>query len=205
MTNLHVVYRVDNPGSADEQWSSYSFPQGIYVSGTTLAEVRTEFREAAVEALPDFTDMTVREHLERPLVRGVYIRVAVDRRMLDRDTTADLMRRSVAVIDQRENLQATLPVAATGDAVVLACLATDKLAWVFEQMSDYDAVGVCASGPSVGEDGLIWWSFITGGHAANPGRKPLESLASAGLSSESTVGEFMRVNARATGRALVGA
>ncbi len=205
MTNLHVVYRVDDPGSADEQWSSYSFPHGIYVSGTTLAEVRTEFREAAAEALPEFMDMALQEHLERPLVRGVYIRVAVDRHMLDRDTTADLMRRSVSIVDQREHLQATLPIAATGDAVVIACLATDKLRWVFEQMSDYDTVGVCASGPSVDEDGLIWWSFIAGGHASNPGRKPLESLASAGLSSESTVGEFMRVNATATGRALVDA
>lgn len=204
MTSLHVVYRVDNPSSADEQWSSYSFPHGIYVAGATLDEVRAEFREAVVD-LPNFDMLTVKEHLERPLVRGAYIRVAVDRQMLDRDQTAAMMRRSVALADQREDFLATLPVAATGDAIMIACQATDQLGWVFEQMSDYDAVGVCASGPSTDAGGFIWWSFIVGQHAATIGDKPLESLASGGLTSTSSVVEFMRANKTATGRALVAA
>lgn len=204
MTNLHVVYRVDDPGSADEQWSSYSFPHGIYVAGATLDEVRAEFREAAV-ALPNFDTLTIREHLERPLVRGAYIRVAVDRHMLDRDETAALMRRSVAVADQRDDFLSTLPAAATGDGVMIACQATDQLSWVLEQMSDHDTVGVCASGPSTHAGGFIWWSFIVGQHATRVGDKPLESLASGGLTRDSTVVEFMRANDSATGRTLVSA
>lgn len=204
MTNLHVVYRVDDPSSADEQWSSYSFPHGIYVAGATLDEVRAEFREAAV-TLPSFDALTIREHLERPLVRGAYIRVAVDRQMLDRDETAAMMRRSVSIMDQREDFLATLPVAVTGDAIMIACQATDQLGWVFEQMSDHDTVCVCASGPSTEAGGFIWWSFIVGQHAARLGDKPLESLASGGLTSASTVVEFMRNNKTATGRALVDA
>lgn len=204
MTNLHVVYRVDDPGSADEQWSTYSFPHGIFVAGSTLDEVRAEFRDAAT-ALPDFDSVAIREHLERPLVRGAYIRVAVDRRMLDRDETADMMRRSVSVLDQREDFLATLPVAATGDAVMIACQRTDRLRWVFEQMSEHDTVGVCASGPSTEAGEFIWWSFIAGLHAERLGDKPLESLASGGLTSDSSVVEFMRANKSATGRALVAA
>lgn len=136
---------------------------------------------------------------------GAYIRVAADRHMLDRDETAAMMRRSVAVVDQRDDFLSTLPVAATGDAVMIACQATDQLGWVFDQMSEYDTVGVCAGGPSTDAGGFIWWSFIVGKHAERLGDKPLESLASGGLTSESTVIEFMRAHDSATGRTLVSA
>lgn len=32
MTDLHVIYRVDDEGTPDELWATYSFPEGIYVS-----------------------------------------------------------------------------------------------------------------------------------------------------------------------------
>jgi hypothetical protein len=36
------------------------------------------------------------------------------------------------------------PIAATCAAMLIACLATHELEWIFEQMSDYHSVGVCA-------------------------------------------------------------
>ncbi len=60
MSNLHVVYRVEEPSTPREQWSSYSFPYGIYVTGTTLDDVRAKFRSAVVFALPNLDEFTVR-------------------------------------------------------------------------------------------------------------------------------------------------
>lgn len=144
-------------------------------------------------------------HIERPLVRGAYIRVAVDRSMLDRDTTAERMRGSLTRADQRDDFIATLPVAATGDAIMIVCTPADRLGWVLDQMSEFDTVGVCAAGPALPSGSLVWWSFIVGHRAAGNTGRDLETLASAGLSRDSTVVEFMAANQTATGRALVGA
>ena len=150
MSNLHVVYRVDELATPREQWSSYSFPFGIYVTGVTLDEVRSEFRAAAEFALPNLHEFTVIEHLERPLAPGAYIRTAVDRQMLDRDATASLMRSSLQIVDQWRDFQDKVPAAATGDTVMIACVAADRLGWIFEQMSADDSVGICAPGPAAG-------------------------------------------------------
>ena len=203
MNDLHVVYRVDEPATPREQWSTYSFPLGIYVTGTTLDEVRSELRAATAVALPNPDEFTVIEHLERPLAPGAYIRVAVDRRMLDRDATAALMRSSLQLVDQWRDFQDGVPPAATGDVVMIACVADDRLGWIFEQMSAHDAVGICAPGPAAGEGQFIWWSFILGQHAADAHSTHLESLAAAGLDVESSVSYFMRTTASSTGRKRV--
>ena len=203
MNDLHVVYRVDEPATPREQWSTYSFPIGIYVTGTTLDEVRSEFRAAAAFALPNLDEFTVIEHLERALAPGAYIRVAVDRRMLDRDATVALMRSSLQVVDQWRDFQDRVPPAATGDTVMIACVADDRLGWIFEQMSDHDAIGVCAPGPAAGEGQFVWWSFILGQYAADATSSDLESLAAAGLDVDSTVSDFMQTTASSTGRQLV--
>jgi hypothetical protein len=203
MNNLHVVYRVDEPATPREQWSTYSFPFGIYVTGTTLDEVRAEFRTAAAFALSNLDEFRVTEHLERPLTPGAYIRVAVDRRMLDRDATAALMRSSLQLVDQWQDFQGRVPPAATGDTVMIACVADDRLGWIFEQMSDHDAVGICAPGPAAGAGQFIWWSFILGQYGAGTSATDVESLASAGLDVDSTVSEFMQTTASSTGRQLL--
>jgi hypothetical protein len=205
MSNLHVVYRVDEPATPREQWSSYSFPVGIYVTGMTLDEVRSEFRAAAEFALPNLDEFTVIEHLERPLAPGAYIRTAVDRRMLDRDAAAGVMRSSLQIVDQWRDFQDKVPAAATGDTVMIACVAADRLGWIFEQMSDHDSIGICASGPATAGSQFIWWSFILGHHDADTTSDDVESLAAAGLSADSTVSDFMRTTTSATGRQLVSA
>lgn len=204
-SHLHVVYRVHDPATRNEQWSSYSFPFGVYVEGSSLDQVRSEFRVAATELPPDVRELTVIEHLEQPLVPGAYIRVAVDRRTLDRDDTARDLRSSLTVPAQFDDFRDTMPTAATGDAVMIACVPDDTLGWVFEQMTDHDAVGVCAQGPESGASQLVWWSFLVGGAADEVDPTALETLASAGLSAGSTVAEFMRVDSAPTGRRVLSA
>lgn len=202
MTSLHVVYRVDDPGTATEQWASYSFPHSIYVSGSTLDEVRTEFRSAAAFALPDLDIHTAVEHVERPLAPGAYIRTAVDRRTLDRDDVAQTMRNSLQVVGQWKDFQAKAPASSTGDTVMIACVPEDRLGWVFEQMVDEDGLGLCAAGPVTGVGRFVWWSYIFGPKADVGYESTTESLADAGLTADSSVAEFMRVSASSTGRRL---
>lgn len=125
--------------------------------------------------------------------------------MLDRDATARLMRTSLQVIDQWRDFQNKGPAAATGDTVMIACGPDDRLGWIIEQMSEHDAVGICAPGPAADGRQLIWWSFIMGQHAADAASDGVETLAAAGLSIDSTVSEFMRTTASSTGRQLAGA
>jgi hypothetical protein len=203
VTNFHAVYRVDDPGTANEQWSSYSFPHGIYVAGATLDEVRDQFKAAAAFAVHNLDDLTLIEHIERPLAPGAYIRTAVDRHTLDRDETAELMRASLGVPTQRDEFLATIPISGSGDAVMLACVPNDRLAWVFEQMDDHDALGLCAPGPAIPSGRFIWWSFILGNLAEDDKAARTETIAEAGLTEESTVAAFMRANAMERGRRLV--
>jgi hypothetical protein len=202
MTNLHADYRVDEPGTPREQWSSYSLPTGVYVTGTTLDEVRAEFRSAAAFGIPDIEGFTVVEHLERPLAPGAYIRTAVDRRTLDRDATERTMRGSLQLVDQWRDFQEAMPASATGDAVMIAVVPDDQLSWVFEQMSDHDAIGLCSLGPATDTGQLIWLSFVVGRLAVAKTSRDVEPLSAAGLPDRLTVSEFTR--ATATGRQVVG-
>jgi hypothetical protein len=73
VSNLHVVYRVHDPGTRDEQWVSCSFPRSIYIEGPTLDEVRSEFRAAVADPSTEVRGRSLIEHLERPLAPGAYI------------------------------------------------------------------------------------------------------------------------------------
>jgi hypothetical protein len=203
VSNLHVVYRVHDPGTRDEQWVSYSFPHSIYVEGPTLDEVRSEFRAAVADPSTEVRERSLIEHLERPLAPGAYIRVAVDRRTLDRDEVAQIMHSSLTVPEQFDDFRARMPMASTGDAVMIACVSDDRLGWVFEQMTDHDAVGICALGPETSRNRLVWWSFLVGGAVNGIDPTAMGTLAGAGLSAGSTVAEFMRADAAPTGRRIL--
>lgn len=202
MNDLHVVYRVDHV-SGGEQWSTYSYPTSIYVGGSTLDEVRAEFRDAVAFGLERSADVAIVEHLERPLIPGAYIRIALDRRLLAREEVADALRGSLDHELQREDFERRMPLTGAGDAVAIACVPGDRLGWIFGQMGEHDGVAVCTRGELVGTLRRVWWSYVAGPHAQVPGGRPSENLASVGLSEESTVAEFMKVDATATGLELL--
>lgn len=157
MTTLHVIYRVDGEGTPEELWTTYSFPEGIYVSGDALQRARLAFHQATQLHFThdDFTRLDVTEHIERPVVDDIYVRVAVDRHSLDRDIAATALKASLTVsaraADIRSDFAADMWPTLADERVVVACVARDSIRWVLEQTSALDAVGVCTAGPSVRE------------------------------------------------------
>jgi hypothetical protein len=205
MSDLHVVYRVDDPGLESETWSSYSFPHSIYVEGSALVEVRSEVQQA-IQSIPSLHDCRILEHLERPIppVPGAYIRVAIDRRTLDRDVARDQFVSSLLVRSQREDFVRTVPTAATGDVVAIACVADDRLGWVFDQMTDYDSIAICLAGPATEHGALTTWNYLVGRRSDRFGTSGnTETLADAGLVADSSIADFMRIASAADGRGLL--
>jgi hypothetical protein len=113
------------------------------------------------------------------------------------------MHSSLTVPVQFDDFRIRMPTAATGDAVMIACVPDDRLGWVFEQMTDHDAVGICALGPETTRNRLVWWSFLVGGAVDEIDPAATGTLAGAGLSAGSTVAEFMRADAAPTGRRIL--
>ncbi len=150
MQDVHVVYR-QSPSEGSVEWSTYSYPQSIYVGGPSLEHLRAEFLEAARSHFDDdqLSQVTLFEHIETPLVDGAYVRVAVDQRTRDRETAATAMRRSLTVDEQRQDFAESALIAATGDAVVVACTPTDRLGWLFDQMGSHDALQITVAGPAL--------------------------------------------------------
>lgn len=192
MTNLHVIYRLEervSPG-VPERWAAYSYPVSIYAAGSNIAEVRAEFREVfedMVEVLGD--EYELREHLERPLVDGAYVRTAIDRSNLDRAETAQLFEGTLNSLVQREDFAARAPMSGTGDTVVVACVGKDKIGWLMEQMNEHDSLVICLSTVTP----IVWWTWLAGAQAklneASEG-----TITDAGLTPDSTVSDFVRAD-----------
>jgi hypothetical protein len=194
MSDLHVVYRLEervSPG-VPERWATCSYPVSIYVAGSDIAEVRAEFRDA-FDDMADLLDerYEVVEHVERPLVEGVYIRTAIDRRGLDRSETAQRFEATLSDLAQRRDFASLAPVSGTGDTVVVACVAGDAVGWLTEQMNEFDSLVVCLSTGTP----LVWWTWLAGPRAALK-EAHAGTLSDAGLTAESTVSDLVKVGTR---------
>jgi hypothetical protein len=132
------------------------------------------------------------EHVETLLVGGAYARVAVDQHTRERAAAVAAVRRSFTVAHRLEDFTDSALVAATGDAVIVACVPADRLGWLFEQIGPHDALQICVAGP--GE--LVWWSAIA--HIDALGPPPVASQptsADLGLYDSSTVADLMGLKA----------
>lgn len=188
MADLHVIYRRE-PGLA-EQWSVYSFPVSVYTGGSTLAEARAKFREAAEFGVDALDQYNLIEHIEQPLDEHSFVRAAVDRYSLDRQETARQFAGTITVAAQAAAFRQTAPRTASGDAVVVAGVASDTVRWVLDQMGEHDALSVCLALPG----GMVWWTYLAQQHAELPAANPTESLADAGIQLDATLSEFMRAD-----------
>jgi hypothetical protein len=199
MTDLHVIYRLEQPAKPGEpeHWATYSYPIPIYVSGTNIESVRSAFREAVEFAFGEDTqEYQLVEHLERPLVDGAYVRTAVDRRYLDRAQTAQAFERTLSDRAQRTDFARTAPMSGSGDTVVVAVTGNDRLGWLMEQMNDHDSLVVCLLGPG----DMVWWSYIAGQHAELANLRTGSTLADDGLDADSTVSELITKDSSHAGR-----
>jgi hypothetical protein len=193
--NVHVIYREALTVKADvPRWSTYAYPDSIYAAGASLEQVRAEFLDAARFHFDDeeLGGVSLFEHVETLLVGDAYVRVAVDQHTRDRDAAVAAVRRSFTVAHRLEDFTDSALVAATGDAVIFACVPTDRLGWLFEQTGPHDALQICVAGPSE----LVWWSAIA--HIDALGPPPVASqptIVGLGLNDSSTVADLMRLKA----------
>ncbi|MEQ3554620.1 hypothetical protein WIS52_29490 [Pseudonocardia nematodicida] len=201
MTTMHVVYRVHDEGRIGEDWSTYSFPDGVFAGGPDLEPLRSEVRRSAEELAG--TAVSVVEHIERPAGPDIYVRGALDDRAAERADVIDAVRASSLVRGERTTPGSRFPLAASGDSILVACLPEDTLSWVLEQMDAHDAVAVCAVGPSLGTGRFVYVNYLAREAASPAGRDESDqSIAEAGLSPDSTVAEFVRATITAGRRGL---
>lgn len=183
-TTLHVVYREERTSDGQTSWYSYSYPDGVYAASESLSDLREQFRDVLSSSVGTGVALTLVEHVERAVAPGVFVRVAVDRETLDREYVASSLRVSFDQPAHRPDIGQFIT--SGGDAVVVCCLAADPLAWVFEQMSDEDAVYVAMAVSEIG----VCHSAIAGPGAVPP-LQVGETLGDLGFDASSTVGEFL--------------
>ncbi|MGH3886397.1 MAG: hypothetical protein ACRDSZ_07475 [Pseudonocardiaceae bacterium] len=193
--NVHVVYREALTVQAEApRWTTYAYPDSIYVTGPSLGQVRAEFLHAARFHFDDeeLGGISLFEHVETLLFEGAYVRVAVDQHTRDREAAVAAVRHSFTVARQLEDFTESALVAATGDAVIVACTPADRLGWLFEQMGPHDALQICVAGP--GE--LVWWSAIAHLNALGPPSVASQpTIADLGLNDSSAVADLMCLKA----------
>lgn len=195
MNELHAIYRWSGPSS----WDAYSYPVSISVGGLSLEHVRDQFRAAArFHFGDDWSDVEIVEHLEEPLseVEGVFVRTALDRQLLDRQQVVEALRGVLKVPEWVAEFEETALIAATGDVVVVACLTTDRVTWVVEQMGEHDSLQVCL--PISDHRGVgVWMSRLSAPEAEGIVIEQSETLEEAGLSNDwATMADFARADRR---------
>lgn len=188
-------------GCIGEDWAAYSFPEAVFAGGSRLSSLRGEVRTMASDLVG--SSVVLREHIERPCGAGLYVRSALDDREPERSDVVDAMRSMVDVGRQRDHLAEQLPLAVSGDAVLVACLPEDTIRWVLEQMDPQDTVAVCTVGPLLDTGRFVYWNYLVREGADREGREDSEeSIAEAGLSIDSPISEFVRSTITAGRRGL---
>ncbi len=183
---LHVIYRHEPTSDGEPTWHSYSYPTAVYASGYALEDLREAFREAVAFHYGETPVPQLVEHLEHQAAPGVFLRVAVDRQTLDRDYVESTMRAALTRESVHRPRFAAEQVSASGDIVVVCAVASDRLGWVFEQMGEHDALHIAMAVSDFGVN-----IATVAGPSGIPDPTGSLTLNEVGLSSESTIGEFM--------------
>ncbi|WP_370932512.1 hypothetical protein [Amycolatopsis sp. cg13] len=194
MKAIQAIYRF--APNEEAPWGAYSYPQAVYTSGRSLSEVREKFTEAALFHY-DNEQLIIEEHLELPLTDGVFVRIAQDLEEKHRRMVYDALARGLSYGDQADDLRRSSH-AATGDVVVVACVADDELQWIFDQLDDADTLVVACEVSTFG----VWSAPVIGPASDGAGSRG-EPLLGNGLKRSSTVGDLMKVHDLAAGPLLV--
>lgn len=199
MNTFHVVYRSYDQGPEEPKWAVYSFPAGVYIDEESLTAARTEFHEAAWDLFGStLRSVPILEHLEHLACEDVYLRVAVDRHSVDRHDVARAfsgwLRGGPDAAQRRQQFRAQAPRSASGDWIVVACVARDSISWLIEQMDPHDAIAVCATGALTADRLQLPWTFLVRDQDSSlepPAVEGIARLSEWGLDVNSTVGELL--------------
>ncbi|MFD7845999.1 hypothetical protein ACFV4K_24035 [Nocardia sp. NPDC059764] len=186
MSPQTVVFRFC-PGGGPK-WQYYSMPESVLGGAETLSDAKRDYREALAfmlevepDALPE-----IREHTERPIVPGVYLRTALDEHYADRAEAFDVLVPGFGLEHTAEVRKLFSHTTASGDVVAVVCEPTDDVGFLLEQITPHDAVWMVLNGP-----GLVAWRAIGGVLAANPTDVDARSLTDLGVRSVTSVMDFV--------------
>lgn len=186
MSTQHVVFRYTPELSPT--WTYYSMPASAVGGGETLAAARQNYREALAfhEDVAQDTLPEMQEHTERELVPGVWVRVARDEHLGDREsafpTLALLLKADMTLVQDLQEYPT-----AGGEAVVLASYPDDRLASIREEMTPYDTVWIATVATDSSSASAILWIPFAGGDAEGIDPETDHNVAELGLSNSATV------------------
>lgn len=181
-----VVYRLCLDGGP--KWQYYSMPESVLGGADALADAKRDYRDALAFALDVERDALprIREHTERPIVPGVYIRTALDEHQADRAEAFDVLVPGFTSEHTAEVEKLFAHTAASGDVVAVVCEPSDDVGFLLDQITPHDVVWLVLNGP-----GLVAWRAIGGPLAANPTEVVASTLADLGVGQSTPILEFM--------------
>ena len=183
---LHVVYRCVLDGPC--RWRGYVIGHEATVEARALPEARYELEQRLLAQLTRWPRHGLIEHTEHALGEGLWIREAMDERILDRAHATRVVLETLD--DQRLRARlATLPGTETADGVVLACAPGDTLGWILDQHDGHNTLIVAAAVTNH----RLWWNALAPASQADVADLPVAgSLPSLGLTTpEATLDEWM--------------
>ncbi|MGW1676203.1 hypothetical protein [Saccharopolyspora sp. NPDC002376] len=183
MAVLHAVYRSDWEPRC--RWRGWLPSQGIALGADTLGQAQ-RLMSAAV-ARNGQREQWV-EHTEHPAGDGLWVRQALDERVLEREHATRVLMEALDDRRLRARL-ACLPDCLLGGVVVCVCVPGDALGWILGQ---YDGEGALVVAAAV-TNHQVWWNALVS--ATDTGRVDIPvagSLADLDLADpDITVDEWM--------------
>ncbi|MGI8305750.1 hypothetical protein [Saccharopolyspora hattusasensis] len=157
----------------------------MHVRAPTLGQAQ---RLMVATTIGDVTRSGWVEHTEHAVGDGLWVREALDERVLEREHTAQVLME--VLTDQRLRARlATLPACRVGGVPVVVCVPGDTLDWVLDQHDRHGALIVAAAVTNH----HVWWNALAPADcAAETDLCGLGSLADIGLTDlETTVDDWM--------------
>jgi len=188
VSTQHAIYRCTL--GVSPKWTFYSTPVSVLGGGDTLADAKAAYREALAFALEcSLAELPpIAEHTERELLPDVWVRMALDQHVMDRQAAYDVLSELLEAQPEVVDTLAAQP-AASGDAIIVASRANDLIASVQEQMTSYDAVWIA----SRLDDYSVSWVPLAGGDAEGVDVEHAGTLGQLGLGSGSTLHDLYRL------------
>lgn len=186
MAARHVVYRceLDHP----LRWRGYTTCGGeipVHVRAPSLGQAQLLM---AATTVGDGRRSERVEHTEHAAGDGLWVREALDERVLEREHTTRVLME--ALTDQRLRARlATLPACRVGGMPVIVCVPGDTLEWILDQ---HDRHGALIAAAAVTNHHVWWNALVPTDRAAETDLCVVGGLADIGLTDpEATIDDWM--------------
>jgi hypothetical protein len=202
----HVFYAYDP--NAEPTWAYSSFPVACFGMAGDFHTAQADYREAYTLGTEDIADTPDSiEHYEQRHASGVWVRVRIGPDTPERERVAMVLFGALSQSPQDGAAQiGRWTQANSGEPTVIACLPTDTIGFTIGEIDDQEAFAVALAFPDpVHRRDLVWIGGLARGMIA--GDEPIEPISETGLTSSSTMEEFMEatgVTRESLGEGVVG-